>query len=232
MGALRRYHSASRTPLYGLVAGLPLLLLYEGLSALSRASIRNGADVWLVRLLPLPPSVSVWALKLLALGAVGLLLMWRDRTTKIRAHFLGLMVIEATVYSFLLGGLVVFVLRAVALLAFPALGDALSQLTLSLGAGLYEELLFRVLLFGGLSALLSALSGRPGWSVVLGALVSALLFAVAHNVGALGEPFELTRFAYRTLSGLVFTGLYVTRGFGITALTHALYDVWIVLGVT
>jgi membrane protease YdiL (CAAX protease family) len=97
---------------------------------------------------------------------------------------------------------------------------------LSLGAGLYEELLFRVLLVSGL-----ALAGRRllGWSpraagaVAVG--VSAVAFSAFHYVGPYGDPFTLPSFTFRALAGLAFSALYLTRGFGITAWTHALYDV-------
>lgn len=231
MLGLRSYWNASRTSLYGFVAGLPLFFLYEGLSAALNASVRNGAEVWIIGFLPLPQSVSVWAVKLLALAALGLLLLWRDKKTRIRSSFFAFMLFESVVYSLLLSTVVLYVLNQLFFLALPQGVGFLTQLTLSLGAGLYEELLFRVLLFGGLAALLKVLTKKATLSLVVAALVSALLFSAAHHVGALGEPFELTRFSYRAISGLLFTGLYVARGFGITAMTHALYDVWIVFGV-
>lgn len=217
--------------MYGFVAGLPLFFLYEGLSAALNTSLRNGAEVWMISFLPLPQSINVWIVKLLALAALGLLLLWQDKKVRIRSSFFAFMLFESVVYSLLLSTVVIYVLSKLLLLAFPQGAGFLTQLTLSLGAGLYEELLFRVLLFGGLAALLKALTKKATLSLTVAALVSALLFSAAHHVGALGEPFELTRFSYRAISGLLFVGLYVTRGFGITAMTHALYNVWIVFGV-
>ena len=102
------------------------------------------------------------------------------------------------------------------------------KLMVSLGAGLYEELLFRVLLVSGLMVVAKMILGwgRPaaaGFAVVTGALV----FSAFHYVGPYGDPLELPSFAFRTIAGLAFSGLYVTRGFGITAWTHALYDVFL-----
>jgi hypothetical protein len=108
--------------------------------------------------------------------------------------------------------------------------DVATRLMLSLGAGLYEELLFRVLLVAAL-----AKGGELvlGWSRraagTLAVVAGALLFSAFHYVGPYGEPLELASFTYRAIAGLVFSALYLTRGFGITAWTHALYDVWVMV---
>ena len=101
-------------------------------------------------------------------------------------------------------------------------------LVLSLGAGLYEELLFRVLLVGGMLALGSMLlPGRRGLVGAAAVLGSALLFAAFHYLGALGDEWSLSSFVFRFLGGLAFSLIYALRGFGIVAWTHALYDVFL-----
>jgi membrane protease YdiL (CAAX protease family) len=102
---------------------------------------------------------------------------------------------------------------------------------ISLGAGLYEELLFRVILVSGLAWL----GGRVfGWSPVAASLfavvLGALVFSAFHYIGPYGEPLELGSFTFRTIAGLLFSGLYLRRGFGITAWTHSLYDVFLAVG--
>jgi hypothetical protein len=106
-----------------------------------------------------------------------------------------------------------------------------TRLMLSLGAGLYEELLFRVLLVSALAAL-----GRVvfGFGVkgagVFATIVGALIFSAFHYIGPFGDPFRLTSFTFRAISGVAFSALYLLRGFGITAWTHALYDAFLLLG--
>jgi len=58
----------------------------------------------------------------------------------------------------------------------------------------------------------------------------ALIFSLFHYIGPYGQPLRLDSFIFRTVAGLLFSGLYVTRGFGITAWTHALYDVFLAMG--
>jgi hypothetical protein len=57
-----------------------------------------------------------------------------------------------------------------------------------------------------------------------GLVVSSLLFSAAHYVGPLGDTFEPYSFTFRTIAGLFFAGLFLWRGFGIAAGTHAAYD--------
>ncbi|MDP9349538.1 MAG: CPBP family glutamic-type intramembrane protease, partial [Gemmatimonadota bacterium] len=102
-------------------------------------------------------------------------------------------------------------------------------IVLSLGAGIYEELLFRVLLAGGLFVLFRQ-SGLPRLRAgVFATLVSALAFSAFHYVGPYGDPWALPSFTFRFLAGLAFSALFLVRGFGIAAWTHALYDVFLLL---
>ena len=109
-----------------------------------------------------------------------------------------------------------------------------SSLVMSLGAGFYEEIAFRVGLFGlGLRLVLGLFGTLPrlkrslvavGW-----ALSSSVAFSAWHYVGDLGESFELRSFVFRTVCGLAFTLIYAFRGFAPAVWTHTIYDVWVLL---
>jgi hypothetical protein len=100
---------------------------------------------------------------------------------------------------------------------------------LSLGAGIYEELLFRVLLVGLFAWIGRRVLGfRPLIAGTSAAIAGALIFSAFHYIGPFGDPWQLYSFVFRTIAGLFFSALYLTRGFGITAWTHALYDVFLV----
>jgi hypothetical protein len=106
------------------------------------------------------------------------------------------------------------------------------SVVLSLGAGLYEEIAFRVGLYGVGRRLLLAMmpEALPGQRVLasLGwAAVSAAVFSGWHYFGQFGEPFELRSFVFRFVCGVVFTVIYVFRGFAPVVWTHALYDIWV-----
>jgi hypothetical protein len=86
-----------------------------------------------------------------------------------------------------------------------------------------------VLLVSALIALGMALKWRRPVAVAVAVVVSALIFSAFHYVGPLGDRLELPSFTFRAIAGLLLSGLYVARGFGITAWTHALYDVGLAL---
>ena len=103
---------------------------------------------------------------------------------------------------------------------------------MSLGAGLYEELAFRVILFGlglrCLRVLLRPASRLKRYGLGFGwALTCALIFSAWHHVGALGEELDGPVFVFRAVCALVFTLIYVARGFAPVVWTHVLYDLWV-----
>jgi hypothetical protein len=228
---------------------LPLLVLYEVLAfALSRGEVtgvRNGADVLLKSLFITfggRTGLTVFGALLLGGGAV---LVWRDyrRAGRIEARYFAWMTLESIVYG-LSFGMVAGTLTAVLLPGMVLVGPASplavgvtaefnlpTQLMISLGAGIYEELLFRVILVGGLAWLGSRVMGLSRTSAGVFAIVlGALIFAGFHYIGPYADPLALGSFTFRAVGGLLFSGLYLLRGFGITAWTHALYDVFLAVG--
>jgi hypothetical protein len=246
-GALRAYWTKARAPRYSLVFALPLFLLYEALAAslaggAGTAGVRNAADVALKTPFMLFSGARGSLAFFATVIAVCIFLVARDFTrtrerpqprvfllmlgeSAVLALFLGLVV--GTITQQLLGAL------PLSLQAAPTPLDKMgagTKLMLSLGAGLYEELLFRVLLVGGMAAGFKWLLGARTWtSGLMAAVIGALIFSAFHYVGEYGDPLELGSFTYRAIAGLAFSGLYLTRGFGITAWTHALYDVYVMV---
>lgn len=102
------------------------------------------------------------------------------------------------------------------------------ELLLSIGAGIYEELLFRLILITLLNIILvDLLKLQEGPAVFLIVILSAIIFSLYHYLGP--EPFEITSFVFRTIAGGYLTGIYILRGFGIVVGTHIFYDIGAVL---
>jgi hypothetical protein len=135
------------------------------------------------------------------------------------------------------GTLTVLLLPRLSFLTAPLFLDPSAEfglptlLMISLGAGIYEELLFRVILVSAL-AWFGTRVFRWGTtrSAVFAICLAALIFSAFHYLGPYGDRLELRSFVFRVIAGLLFSGLYVLRGFGITAWTHALYDVLLAVG--
>lgn len=240
--AWRRYLSESRAHRYSLLFALPLLLLYELLEAVAPVRsaggvVRNGADVLLTSLFAaaLGPRGPLVFMALVIGGA--LVLVWRDKrgAAPLRVSTFFTMLLESAVlalcFGFVIGTATIHLVGPLRSLAAgsPLNGSPLARFTLSLGAGLYEELLFRVVIVALISNGLRLLGfGRLAAGVVA-VIGGALLFSAFHYIGPFGEPLRLESFVFRTLAGIAFSALYLTRGFGITAWTHALYDVAVML---
>ena len=100
-----------------------------------------------------------------------------------------------------------------------------SQIISFVGAGIYEEVLFRLLVFTGLGWLLGMFQVPTRAALLAAAAGSAGVFAVAHHVGPYGEAYDGYVFLFRCLAGVYFALLYQFRGFGIAVGAHACYDV-------
>ena len=240
---LSSYARLSRAPRYSLLFALPLLLLYEALAfVLSHdaiAGVRNGADVLLKSLFigfGGRTGLIVFGALLVGWGAV---LVGRDMRRsggRLEGRIFAGMTLESVFYG-LVFGVVAGQLTAMLLRAVPALSagglaafDLPTQLMISLGAGLYEELLFRVLLVSGLALLARSVFGwSPRGAGIFATLLGATIFSAFHYVGAYGDPFEIGSFLFRLIAGILFSAMYLLRGFGITAWSHALYDVFLTL---
>ncbi len=244
--SISTYWSMARAPRYSLTFALPLLVAYEVLAiSLSHAEVvgvRNGADVLLKSLfLALGGRNGLIVFGALLVGG-GAWMVWQDyrRAGSLEPRVFGLMAAESVAYA-LAFGMVTSTLTGLLLPGLFTMGRAASlslgsvggwslptQLMISLGAGIYEELLFRVILVAGLAWV--ARRGF-GWGAsaagVFAVAVGALIFSAFHYIGPYGDRLELGSFTFRAVAGVLLSSLYLLRGFGITAWTHALYDVFL-----
>jgi len=103
-----------------------------------------------------------------------------------------------------------------------------ARLTISIGAGLYEELIFRLILIAATHALLVDVFGlRDTLGKGIAVVGSAVAFALYHDVSLVTR--DAPRAAFYFVAGLYFGGLYLLRGFGIVVGAHALYDTMVLL---
>ena len=239
------YFEHSAGPLVSLVFVAPLILIYE-LGTRGGAPAASGAT---------PQHVIAFSLLqeffamfgatgkgLPALAVAGILLAWhvaRHDRWGVRWTALMGMAVEGSCLSLPLLALSValaHLLRLLPLAASHAAHSALGSsriptddlLLLCLGAGIYEELVFRLIGLTILTLLVKDLlqvPRRPATLLVV--LSSAVLFAGYHYLGS--EVFRWRTFAFRTLAGIYFGVLFLTRGFGVTAATHAAYDILVLL---
>lgn len=226
------YWELSKRPLHVLAFLLPLVLLYEVGSALYLSDPAKGVVETIVahRLLyRLFESFGGAAFYLPGVALVVVLLVWhvlqRDRW-RLRISVLIGMAAESAVLTMPLLVLGILTQRHAAMAAGVQLAAMSTQakVTLAVGAGLYEELLFRLVIITGLHLVLVDMARlKNAVGSIVAAVISAGAFAWYHDVQ--GMPMGLPLATFYVLSGLYFALLFVTRGFGIVVAVHAVYDV-------
>ncbi len=248
------YWFETRRPFCNLVFLLPLLLAYElGVLAIGGTdsdAFRNGADAWMRQFLLRMGIDLLW---LLPTSLVGALLLWQwvsRQPWRMSWDTLGGMIAESLLFAFaliLLGQGVDSCFRQTPtnLLAIEGPGWFNSILIRSvtfLGAGIYEEFLFRLCLIPITYAAFRALLVPHRWSVGATIVLTSVVFSLAHYLGTPDQGYSLSMladavikvqstrtlwfsFVFRTLAGMFFAALFFLRGFGITVGAHAAYDV-------
>lgn len=239
MGNLPAYWKATRHPWPCLLFVLPLLLAYEGcvlgLGGAQPQALRNGADNWLRVGLGnvglnygwLPPAALVFLFWCWAR------LRHDDRPADLTGVLTG-MALESVAYALGLWGvsraLPVLLARMGVGLPMAAAEQGTLRLVSYLGAGIYEEALFRQCLYAGAVWGMRWAKVPLFLSCVLAAAGSAALFSAAHHVGPYGQPYNHYVFLFRVLAGLYFALLFQLRGFGVAVGAHACYNVAVSVG--
>jgi hypothetical protein len=230
------YLQRAELPLASLVALLPLIILYEvgtryfAFDPTHQVEQRIIAFTLMQRFFELFGATGRY---MPAMALVCILLTWhiaRNDPWKISpGTFLG-MLLEGTAWGIPLLAIGTLTARYLSQYHLPlaATHSPTPLLVLSIGAGLYEELVFRLI---GLTLLhmlfVDFLRFEKLWAYLYMVVISAVAFSLYHYLGY--EHFGWRSFAFRTLAGVYFGALFIWRGFGITALSHSSYDIIVVL---
>ncbi len=239
------YWAATRRPFPSLLLVAPLLVAYEaGVLYLGRgatAALRTGADTWMRNGLTSLGLTDHWLLPLvLCLILMGWQLL-KFQDWRFSPAILVGMIIESGIWAVALVGVsraidlaFAYLERGGPLLLAANTGEidrSLYSLVGFIGAGVYEETLFRLILVPVFFHGLRVLQTPTILASSLAVTGSALLFALAHHAGTPGETFTWFAFVFRWMAGVFFAWVFVLRGFGIAVGTHTIYDIlvgWII----
>tara|TARA_B100001013_G_scaffold344238_1_gene274174 strand:+ start:54 stop:770 length:717 start_codon:yes stop_codon:yes gene_type:complete len=231
------YFLQTRSSFYSFLFTIPLFFIYEvGILFLSKDDIlvvRNGADFLMRSILE-----SFGIFGLYGLGAIFLIgfiityiYFFNDNSNKsIRADYLFIMIFESVCWALIL----YFLLSKFMLALMNPIGKTIAQqVTLAVGAGIYEEFLFRVMLISGLTGIIGFVflwSEKTRKAAAL--IIAAGIFSAFHFMGDYGDYFSMELFILRFFAGIVLGILYISRGFGITAYAHSIYDLIVLIQIT
>ena len=232
-----KYWINTRTPLYSFLFTVPLFFIYEiGIfltSSSDMVSMRNGADALMRQILSaFGMNGFYWMGVIFFLGFILVFIYqkqyWHDM--EVNSEFLPLMLAESMAWAM---GLYFFMSNVYILLMNPNGSILIQQVTLAVGAGIYEEILFRVILIAAIGSILGFIFQ---WSDMLknwvAMIIAAGIFSSFHFIGEYGDYFSFNIFMVRFFAGILLGILYFMRGFGITAWTHAIYDLIILTRIT
>ena len=231
------YLRYTRSPLYSFLFALPLFIIYEVGLLLSISEdlsyLRNGADALMRKMLSTFGIAGLFWISgvfLLAFLIIFFLQKYSWNEYEIKSRYFLSMVLESTIWSYVL-----FILMSNmhVLLMVTNSHRVIQNVTLAIGAGIYEEILFRVILiflFNYTFALVFRWNKylNTGISIVF----ASVFFSLFHFIGEFGDFFSFNIFMIRFLAGIALGILYCFRGFGITAWTHSLYDLIVLTRIT
>lgn len=241
-GAIRNvpggYMDRSSRPLAGLLLLLPLIVVYEVGTRYFTTAALHGGEQQVIAFSKMQQFFRFFGANgrhLPALAVVASLLCWhifRHDAWRVELTTLFGMAMESIILSLPLFLMGVLLARYYPLAGIPS-GHASQPVTahsmrdmliMSMGAGVYEEFVFRLAAFSLLSTVfrdMMKMHAALGYPLMV--LISGALFAAYHYWGT-SEPFVGRIFAFRTIAGIYFGFIFLLRGFGITAASHSIYD--------
>jgi membrane protease YdiL (CAAX protease family) len=221
--AFNDYLKQSDRPLASLAFVFPLILIYEiGWRSLGSRLLAFNLLHQFFAMIGAPGTF------IPALALVGILLAWhlacRDKWSVSVNTLLG-MAIESLLLALPLLALAAALARwQTHPLLWASSTESADRIIIALGAGIYEELIFRLIALTLLNLILvDMLRLSKSWSSLLMVVISAVLFSLYHYLGP--EKFAWKTCLFRTLAGIYFGVIFICRGFGVTAGCHAIYDV-------
>ncbi|KKO19540.1 MAG: hypothetical protein DCC43_14695 [Candidatus Brocadia sp.] len=208
---------------------LPLLALYEVGIALQGSSIKNASGVFIENFFTLFGKNGHLVFNSLVITFFLISIVYIEKKERLNFQTFVFMFFESMVYALFIGtvlGFFVYQILFPYALAQPFSMNMWLGVILSIGAGVYEEIVFRLLLITALSFIFATLLkvSKP-LSAVISIMTAALLFTAMHYVGTLGDVFTNANFTFRALSGVILSAIFLFRGLGIAVYTHAIYDV-------
>jgi membrane protease YdiL (CAAX protease family) len=226
---LDAYFNEGRSVSLNLFFTVPLLILYEIGIQLTGSDLRNAAEIIMKDLRLFMGAVAArwfhWFLLVLLT-----VFFWRvlTRERPVFRYFL-LMLLESLLLALVLGPVLSLIVGSL-LLEYPLTGgrqtDLSVRMLLSVGAGVYEEFLFRFIILGGLFWIFTQVFKAPrGFGAGLAVALSAFFFAAYHHLGPFGQSLTAYLFLFRFGAGIILGLVFVARGFGVAVYLHIFYDI-------
>ncbi|KAA3659220.1 MAG: CPBP family intramembrane metalloprotease [Calditrichaeota bacterium] len=226
------YHKNTQHLAFGMLAVMPAIIFYEVVVRWYYQDmvleVRNSAEIFLkdfIYAIGLREPVILLGVYLLATLIIVLYARKRDYTFPgLSAYFL--VVFESIIYAALLGTVTASITNQILSLQTGGLAEfeaMLPQILMSLSAGIWEEILFRLIMLGLLLYFFNQLMRSKRWlQIAIATFVSSVIFSVFHYASF--EYFTWSSFTFRFVAGCILGLLFVHRGLAVAVYTHSFYD--------
>lgn len=227
------YFHWSREPAVGLFAVLPLWLVYIVARWQLAPDERNGAEVLLLQQVARLGEQAHMVVSIAFALLIAVAARWLVKHHVPWSRVVAVIALEGVVYGVMLGPIASAMTSSAnrLLSTSPVSSELIANMVGSIGAGVFEELVFRL----GLMSVLVWLGMRAvqEWALpralagLFAVVVSALVFSWFHHL--CGEPYDRGRFLFRTMAGVLLGLLMWGRGYGVCVYTHTVYNLYFYL---
>ena len=230
---MKSYYHRSKSLANSFLFILPLLVTYEVGIAIQGSCVKNTADIIVKTSLALLGKNGSLIFNSLVIIFLFASVFYIEKEYRLSPVIFIPMFMESAVYALFMGyglGFIVYKVLFPYALSLHFSKDMWMGIILSVGAGVYEEIVFRLLLITLLYFTLTTLLKiyKP-IGAIISIITAALIFTFMHYVGSLSDSFTYTNFTFRFLSGIVLSAIFLFRGLGVVVYTHVIYDVLTVL---
>lgn len=210
---------------------LPLLVFYEIGIVLYGAETKNAADVIVKKPFEFFGDSATLAFNSLIIIISLYSIFHIEKKNRLNCKIFFPMFFESVIYGFSLGYVILFFVHGY--LPFDITNSYVQSfikgIIISLGAGIYEEILFRLLLLSAIYVIIvKALKTNPIIGSLCSILICAFIFSIMHYMGPSGDSFSISSFSFRLVAGIILSAIFIFRGLGIAVYTHAIYDILVI----
>ncbi|MDQ7053005.1 MAG: CPBP family glutamic-type intramembrane protease [candidate division KSB1 bacterium] len=232
---MKAYLEQTRSLAFSLIAIAPLILFYElFIVNFNGTAIRNAAEKLIKDALAQTGLIFLWQLALVYLAITLVIVFYSMHKKQFqfpRPAYWGGLVIESLFYATFFGvgtrylTQIVLSLQAAADYGEPAI---FHEILLAIAAGVYEEILFRLILLGSILFIFRKIwPTKPIIHAAVASAIAASIFAIFHYPGIVAVTWD--SFMFRLIAGWLLGLLFIYRGLAVTVYTHAFYDILYIL---
>jgi len=235
---MNKYILLSKNNFYSFILIIPLFILYQILGSInnydSSLIVKNSADIYVKNFFYFFTLEYAEIIYLFFFIFIMSFIFFQNKdlffSSEIRLSFLFGMILESLMHSISLLVSMSLISKTLPLGTGFLNSSLFENIYLSIGAGIWEEFLFRYVMISGLYFLLSKIMYNFSiYSYIIIIFFSSAIFSYYHFIGFNAEAVNLSLFIYRFLAGIILSIIFVFRGLGIAVYTHTFYDLYLAL---